>query len=342
MKAAVLVEPGVLELQERPEPSPPAGGEVVVEVECCGLCGSDVQAMAVPPGHPSAPGVILGHEIVGRVVDRGPQVRALELGQRIVLDPDPSCGLCRFCRRGLPAACEHTRPNGVYVDGGLARLCKVREHAAFPIAEHVPGPVASLAEPLACVVNGVRRADVQPGESAVIFGAGAIGAMFAALLRAAGASPVIVVEPSELRRQIALELGARHAFAPEEFAQARERLLPYGADVVVDAVGSVLPQAIEATATGGRTVLIGMNSRARAPIGQNELTHRSLSIIGSYVTHFTFPAAVELLERGDIDFAPLITHVIGLERTAEGIELLRDGAAIKVVVALSSAVPVPA
>jgi len=338
MKAAVLVEPGVLELQERPEPAPPVADEVLVEVEYCGLCGSDVQAMNVPPGHPSAPGVILGHEIVGRVSAVGPQARSLELGQRVVLDPDPSCGLCRACRRGLPAACEHTRPNGVYVDGGLARLCKVREHAAFPIAEHVDGPVASLAEPLACVVNGVRRADVQPGDSAVIFGSGAIGAMFAALLRAAGAAPVVVVEPSPSRRRIAVEVGAHLALTPEEFQRQRPELLPFGADVVVDAVGSVLAPAIEATTTGGRVVLIGMDSRARAPIAQNELTARSLSIIGSYVTHFTFPAAVELLERGEVDLAPLITHRLALDATAEGIDLLRRGEALKVVIAVADEV----
>jgi threonine dehydrogenase-like Zn-dependent dehydrogenase len=336
MKAPVLVEPGVLELQERPEPAPPVSDEVLVEVEFCGLCGSDVQAISVPPGHPSAPGVILGHEIVGRIADRGPDVRSLEIGRRVVLDPDPSCGLCRACRRGLPAACERTRPNGVYVDGGLARLCKVREHAVFPIAEHVDGPVASLAEPLACVVNGVRRADVQPGECAVIFGAGAIGAMFAALLRAAGAAPVVVVEPSEPRRRIALEVGAQHAVTPEEFERLRSELLPFGADVVVDAVGSVLARAIETTTSGGRVILIGMDSRARASVAQNELTARSLSIIGSYVTHFTFPAAVELLERGEVDLAPLVTHQLPLDATAKGIELLRTGEALKVVIAVSA------
>ncbi len=334
MRAAVFVEPGVLEVTDRPEPAALSDSDVLVEVECCGLCGSDVHAMAVPPGHPTAPDTIMGHEFVGRVIERGSNVSALDVGTRVVIDPDPKCGSCRNCQRGMPSACLYVRAIGVYRDGGLAPLCRVPAQSAFAIADHVPGAVASLAEPLACVVHGVQRSGIQTGESAVVFGAGSIGCMFAALFHAAGAAPIVVVEPSETRRGIAIECGADVALSPAEFELSRDDLLPFGADVVVDAVGSLLRQSLASVATGGRVVLIGMNSNARDEIGQNEITQRGLSVLGSYISSFTFPAAIRLLERGVPDLSPIITHRLGLESVHMALDLLRTGEALKVVIDL--------
>jgi threonine dehydrogenase-like Zn-dependent dehydrogenase len=332
MRAAVFVEPGVLEVTDRPEPAPLSDDELLVAVECCGLCGSDVHAMAVPPGHPTAPDTIMGHEFVGRIVQRGNNVDALAVGTRVVIDPDPSCGSCRNCQRGMPSACLYMRAMGVYRDGGLAPFCRVPARAAFEIADHVPSAVASLAEPLACVVHGVQRSGIQAGESAVIFGAGSIGCMFAAMFHVAGAAPIVVVEPAQTRRAIALECGADSALSPEEFERARDDLVPFGADVVVDAVGSLFGPALASVATGGRVVLIGMNSNARDEIAQNEITQRGLSVLGSYISSFTFPTAIRLLERGVPDLSPIITHRLGLDSVHEALDLLRSGDALKVVI----------
>jgi threonine dehydrogenase-like Zn-dependent dehydrogenase len=334
MKAAVFVSPGVLDVMERPEPTELAADEVLVKVECCGLCGSDVHAIAVPPGHPTAPDTVMGHEFVGRVVACGTDVQALEVGTRVVIDPDPKCGSCRNCQRGLPSACLYVRAIGVYRDGGLAPMCRVPARAAFAIGEHVLPRVAALAEPLACVVHGVQRSAVQPGESALIFGAGSIGCMFAALFQAAGAYPTIVVEPAPRRRQIAMQCGADAAVSPQELAGVREELLPFGADIVVDAVGSLVAAALPEVTTGGRIVLIGMNSTARAEVAQNEITQRGLSVLGSYITNFTFPTAIRILERGIPDLSPIVTHRLGLDDVNLALELLRTGEALKVVIDL--------
>jgi 2-desacetyl-2-hydroxyethyl bacteriochlorophyllide A dehydrogenase len=334
MKAAVFVSPGVLDLMERAEPTELASDEVLVQVECCGLCGSDVHAIAVPPGHPTAPDTVMGHEFVGRIVAAGSDVRSLEVGTRVVIDPDPKCGSCRNCQRGFPSACLNVRAVGVYRDGGLAPMCRVPAHAAFAIGEHVPPAIAALAEPLACVVHGVQRSAVQPGESALIFGAGSIGCMFAALFHAAGAYPTIVVEPAPRRREIAIECGADAAIAPEELDEARAELLPFGADIVVDAVGSLVSSALSVVATGGRVVLIGMNLTARAEISQNDITQRGLSVLGSYITNFTFPTAIRILERGVPDLSPIVTHRLGLNDVHAALELLRTGEAMKVVIDL--------
>jgi threonine dehydrogenase-like Zn-dependent dehydrogenase len=334
MKAAVFVEPGVLDLLDRPEPDDLASDDVLVEVECCGLCGSDVHAMAVPPGHPTAPNTILGHEFVGHVIARGSSVEEPALGARVVIDPDPKCGVCANCRRGMPSACLRLRAIGVYRDGGLTARCRVPARAAFEISESVPSWLAAIAEPLACVVHGVQRSAVQPAESAVVFGGGSIGCMFAALLSAAGAYPTVVVEPAARRREIALQCGADHAVSPEDWTASGRELLPGGADVVVDAVGSLFSAGLKAVATGGRLVLIGMNSNARAEVAQNEITRRGLSVLGSYVTNFTFPTAIRLLERGEPDLSPIVTHRLSLDEVRDGIELLRTGEAMKVVIDL--------
>jgi threonine dehydrogenase-like Zn-dependent dehydrogenase len=158
--------------------------------------------------------------------------------------------------------------------------------------------------------------------------------MFAALFQAAGAYPTIVVEPAPRRRQIAMQCGADAAVSPQELAGVREELLPFGADIVVDAVGSLVAAALPEVTTGGRIVLIGMNSTARAEVAQNEITQRGLSVLGSYITNFTFPTAIRILERGIPDLSPIVTHRLGLDDVNLALELLRTGEALKVVIDL--------
>jgi threonine dehydrogenase-like Zn-dependent dehydrogenase len=332
MRAAVFLGDGRLEIREVPEPSIDAPDDVLIEVEACGICGSDVHVLDVPPGHPATPGTILGHEFVGRIVATGPGARDLAAGQRVVVDPDPKCGSCESCRAGRPSNCSRIVALGVYRHGALAPLVVAPAAAVFPIAESVRPEIAAMVEPLACVVNGTNRAAVRPGESAVVIGAGAIGCLFIAVLKAAGATPIIAVEPSVQRRPVAMKVGADHVLAPEDFDRIRSELLPAGADVVVDAVGSVLGSAIEAAAMGGRIVLFGMNDNARPAIPQVEITRRGLTVLGSYISNFTFPPAIRLVESGQLDLGPIVTEILPLARTAEGIERIRSGEATKIVI----------
>jgi threonine dehydrogenase-like Zn-dependent dehydrogenase len=192
--------------------------------------------------------------------------------------------------------------------------------------------MAALVEPLACVVNGTNRAAIRPGESAVVFGAGAIGCLFIAAFRAAGAGRIVAVEPSTLRATVALAVGADVVLTPEDWAARRAELMPRGADVVVDAVGSVLPQAIEAAGMGARVVIFGMNGNARPPVHQVEIVEKGLSILGSYISNFTFPAAIRLVESGQLNLAPMITATVPIDETLAGIARLRSGEAVKIVI----------
>jgi threonine dehydrogenase-like Zn-dependent dehydrogenase len=332
MRAAVFKGSGVLELQDVPEPVVEADDDVIVEVEACGICGSDLQILNVPPGHPADPGVILGHEFIGRVAALGAGVGGLQVGQRVVVDPDPKCGRCGPCRAGRPASCENIRALGVFQHGALAPLVKAPAEFTFPLSEGPSSPIAALIEPLACVVNSVNKANPRPGESAIIFGAGAIGCLFLAMFQAAGASPIIVVEPQAERGAVATAVGADLVVSPDELDARRRELLPHGADVIVDAVGSQLGTAIEHAALGGRIALFGMNQTARPAVQQYTITERSLSVLGTYITAFTFPTAIRLVEGGTLPLDPIVTHVLPLERVGEGLDLLRSGHATKVVI----------
>src|SRR4029077_8952355 len=119
---------------------------------------------------------------------------------------------------------------------------------------------------------------------------------------------------------------------PDEWASQRDAILPRGADVVVDAVGSVLPAAIGAAAMGARVVIFGMNGNARPPVHQIEIVEKGLSILGSYISNFTFPAAIRLVESGRLHLAPMITATLSVEDTLAGIAQLRSGEAVKVVI----------
>jgi len=330
MRAAVYEGEGRLVVRDVADPVP-GPDEVLVEVEACGICGSDVQIINVPPGHPSTPPVIIGHEFVGFVRALGADVHDVAVGARVVVDPDPKCGACDPCRSGRPANCVNIVALGVHRDGALARYVTAPADSAYAISSDVPPEMAALVEPLACVVNGTNRAAIRPGESVVVFGAGAIGCLFIAVFRASGAGRIVAIEPSSSRAAVARAVGADDVLTPDDWA-TRQELLPQGADVVVDAVGSVLPQAIDAAGMGARVVVFGMNGNARPPVHQVEIVEKGLSILGSYISNFTFPAAIRLVEGGRLNLAPMISAVIPIDETLAGIGRLRSGEAVKIVI----------
>src|ERR671935_2623199 len=145
MEAAVLADVGTLALEERPLPSVARPDDVLLEVECCGICGTDLHILSVPPGHPASVGVVLGHEFVGTVREIGEGVTSLRPGDRVVVAANVSCGQCVWCRRGLVNHCESFSTHGIFVDGGLAQNVVVPAATCFPIAADVPAHIAALA-----------------------------------------------------------------------------------------------------------------------------------------------------------------------------------------------------
>src|SRR5256714_4554043 len=247
MPAAVLVDEGTVAITERPRPRVRRSGDVLIDVEACGISGTDLHILSRPPGHPCRLGVVLGHEFVGIVAEAGADVKSLRAGDRVVVEPNVNCGACRWCHRGLVNHCEHFTTHGIFIDGGLAPQVAVSARACHRIAHSVPAHLAALAEPLSCVVHGTRLARVQPGETVVVMGAGPTGLLFCALLDLAGAT-VVAVEPSPLRRSLALTMGAVAALDPGA-EDVRARVLDmtggFGADATIDAVGTQMRYCVE-------------------------------------------------------------------------------------------------
>jgi threonine dehydrogenase-like Zn-dependent dehydrogenase len=339
MRAIVFAGPGRVELQQRDTPALATPSDVLLAVEACGICGTDLHITEDPPGHPGVLGTVLGHEMVGRIRTVGPAAIGVQAGQRVVVAPNVSCHSCAACKEGLPSACEHFASIGIHRDGALADVVSVPAAACYPISDSVPARTAALTEPLSCILNGIMQARPIPGEVAIIYGAGAIGLLFLAVLTAGGVR-CVVVEPSPTRRDTAAVMGAAITVDPTvtDVSTALATVAPDGADVVVDAVGTRLEDALVHARAKARILLFGFNTRSHSDIAQSTITRRELVIFGTWVGEHTFPAAIRLQESGLLDLAPIVSHWTPLESAPEAFAQLRSGQAVKVVLDVATAV----
>jgi len=333
MLAAVFEGEGRLSLKQVPVPTIQKSDDVLLQVEGAGICGTDVHILEVPPGHPATPGAILGHEYVGQVLEIGAGVKNLRPGDRVVVAPNLYCGLCAYCRAGRPNQCQDFSTLGIYLNGGFAKYNVAPERACHKIKPNLPTDEAIFTELLSCVIGGTERVRLQPGESVAVLGAGPVGLMFALAFKAAGAGQLIVTDVSPYRLEFARRIGVDAALdARGDIVTAIRNLTNGGADVVVDAVGALFPQAVPVATKGGKVVLFGMNQQARPTVSQYDITRNELTIYGTFIGINTFPVAIKMLESGALKPSVLISHRLPLARIAEGLELLRRGEAIKVVV----------
>ena len=334
MLAAVFEGEGNLILKEVPVPEVKKSDDVFLEVEAASICGTDVHILEVPPGHPANRGVILGHEYTGKILEVGDAVTAFKQGDRVVVDPNITCGSCSYCKMGMPNMCERMVSLGEQIDGAFAEYSLVPSKMLHKVSLKLDPELAVFAEPLSCVVNATGKLKVQPGENVVILGAGPIGLLFTQMFKASGAGKIIVSEVSEYRGKYAVESGATRLVNPvkENLEEIVKQETAIGSDVVVDAVGTLFKDAIRIVRKGGRILLFGQNYKARSEIFQNDITRNEITILGSYIAKFTFPPAVKIIESGVLNLKKLITHRFSLKDIHKGIDLMRDKKAIKVVI----------
>ncbi len=334
MRAAVFEGEGVLKIKEVDIPQITKPDDVIVEVEACSICGTDVHIMSVPPGYIATPGTILGHELVGKVVETGSGVKNLKVGDRVVSNPNDYCGVCYYCQHNLPNLCENIIAMGIEADGGFAEYVRLSEKVAHKIADDLPAEIASFAEPLACLMNGKNKIPVNPGDSVLVMGAGTIGLLFVQIMKAAGAFPIIVSEPKALRRDFALKSGADFVVDPltddlEQFVLDKTGI---GVDYAIDVVGSQIWEGIKAVRKGGTVLLFGFDGKAKPCFEQYHVTNKEVSVLGTWLANASFPQAVKILESGMLNLEQLITHKLPLEETEEGIAILRRGEGIEMLI----------
>jgi (R,R)-butanediol dehydrogenase / meso-butanediol dehydrogenase / diacetyl reductase len=322
---------GDVRVEEVPPPAPPGPGELQLQVRWCGICGTDLEEWLSGPvfipaaaPHPvtgaRAP-LVLGHEFVGLVVAAGADVTEPSPGQRVAVDTIVSCGTCYWCQRGEVTRCPALGALGLHGDGGLAELCNAPARICLPVPDTVADDEAALAEPLAVAVRALRRGGLRSGERVAVVGAGAVGLMAVQAAAAFGADGVAVVEPLPERRALAIRLGADRAVPPGEAGTLE-------ADVAVECAGtaSAIHTVLQALRSGGRAVLLSIVTQS-ALVAPMDLIRGEKSLIGSlsHVWDQDFREALQLLGRGAVQAAPLITDRIPLSAAVTGgLALLRD------------------
>ncbi len=329
---------GRLEYEERPTPSLEHATDVLVKIEACGICGTDLNILAVPAAHKATPNIIIGHEGVGLVEAVGAGVSGLKPGDRVVIAPRLTCGACDYCRRGLDNQCTNYRTIGTTIDGAFAPYLCAPQSALYKISPAVPRDDAALFEPLSCVVGSVKRVPIEAGASVVIIGAGPMGLLFAQVYRLMGAGQIIVADVSPYRLDFAKQVGVDHALNPAEadLPQAVHHLTELGADVVVDAVGNQMGVAIRLARRGGQVVLFGLRAHDHPAVNQYTITRNDLTLHGVFVGLNPFKQTIQLLESRRLQPSALITHRLPLSELAQGVELMRSGQGMKVLVQMGS------
>lgn len=334
MYVPVFKGEGRLAYENRPVPQLDGPTDVLVDVEACGICGTDLNILAVPPAHKATPNIIIGHEGVGVVVETGSGVSDLAPGDRVVVAPRLTCGDCYYCRRGLDNQCTNYQTIGTTVDGAFAPYLRAPQRALYKIDSAVPRDDAVLFEPLSCVVGSVVRAPLQAGDTVVVIGAGPMGLLFAETYRTMGAGRVVLVEIAPNRLNFALELGLDHVLNPGEVdvAHAVLDITGVGADIVVDAVGNQVPAALKLVRRGGHVLLFGLRPHDRQTISQYQITRYDVNLYGTFVGLKPFQQTIQLLESRVLQPSRLITHRVPLSELSRGVELMRSGQGMKVIV----------
>lgn len=328
---AVVTAPRSVELREEELPQPKAG-EVTVRVRYCGVCATDTHGYSSGGMIPAA---VFGHEWSGSVIAVGADVESVAVGDRVVASVGPACGHCAMCRAGHAEHCDtaFAEANGVTPDapshGGFAEHLVVSERRVQRALEGLTDEQLGVVEPTAVTFHAVRRSAQRLGAVVVVQGAGPIGLLTAQHARHAGAGAVIVVEPSEPRRDAARALGFTEIFEPGDEFRARVLELSdgLGADVLYECTGaaSLLQPSAELVRRGGTLALLGY-PMTTSEVSYGDWQSRELTVIGSLAyTHSDFLGAMRALADGSVDAEPLITGTVTLDELPDLLAELDSG-----------------
>ncbi len=341
MIAAELIAPRQFRLVDRPtEELHP--GEIRVRINAVGICGSDLHSYSegavgdTPAEYP----MIIGHEPAGTVVAVGEGVTGWSPGDRAALEPAIYCHQCEYCRSGRYNICANIRFLSTPGHAGFFReYVNLPAENLFGIPAALSFEMASLAEPLAVTLHSVKLASIGLGETAVVFGAGPIGLLTLASLKAAGAGRIWVVEPVAHRREMARRMGATETIDPnyeDAAARIRRETGGRGVDCAIDcaAKGESSNSAIHVARNGGRVVLTGIHSGVLVPFDVSPMRRKELTIFNVRRSNDEMPLALDLLIERTAWFAPMLTHERPLEKIAEAFQIAEayaDGA-VKIVI----------
>ena len=299
-----------LTVTEVPDPVP-GPGDVVLRVDACGICGSDLHMAPV-----MRPGTVFGHEFCGTVVDRGAGVERFREGDRVVGFPLLGCGRCVACRSGSVAKCREARLVGAQRPGAYAEYVAVGAADSFPLPDTLTEDVGALVEPLAVAHHALERTPRAPGEPVLVLGAGPVGLAVALWAQVLGATEVVVSDPVAERRELAERIGAV-AVDPVTEDVAGAFATPTGAppSVVIECIGR--PGAIQhATEVAGTDAVVTIVGACSAPDTLRPVVPTMKELTLQFVVYYRrrdFTRTLAALSSGRLDPRPLVTGVVGLD-----------------------------
>ncbi|MCY3904871.1 MAG: zinc-binding dehydrogenase [Caldilineaceae bacterium] len=337
MKGVAKLRAGVGEvgLLEAPEPNA-SPGHLVIEVTAGGLCGTDVHIFH--DEYPSRPPVILGHEVAGKVVDVGEGVTRCRSGDSVTSEPYfRLCGVCAYCRAGMPNHCGQRASIGSGVHGAFARYVLVPERSVHLLPQGVDEWAGALTEPLACCVHALENTKVEPEDVVVVTGPGAIGLMMMQVVKAAGGQVVMIgTETDGARLELALTLGADEVLmvGSDDIQKAiSTRSDGLGADVAFECsgAGAGAQTALELLRHRGRYVQVGLFGR---PVTWDleQVCVKEVQVQGTFATvSSSWQKALALLRSGLVRTGPLISHRLPLSDWQLAFELFERREGVKLV-----------
>ncbi len=323
MKAIVVRAPDDLRIEEVPRPEPSAG-QVLIRVRAVAVCGTDFHILK---GHRVVPlPKILGHEMAGEIVEVGESVTTRKVGERVTVEPNYSCGICKLCRTGKYNICRAKRTMSLNIDGCFSEYVVAPAEYVWPLPEDMPYERGALVEPTTIAYHAVQRAQPRVADVVLVLGAGPIGLLVLQVAKLQGAK-VIVADQFTNRLALATEFGADHVinFAETATPEATKAATGgMGADVVIDATGSPhgFQSALDSVAPGGRIAIVGLPSEA-ASVNVMALARNEVTVVGCVTCVFDFPTAVDLLYRGKVDVSPFEAEryrFMDVHRAFEGLE----------------------
>ena len=331
MRAAILVEPDRIELEEIAHPRSDVD-EALVRVRTLGVCGTDQKIFHghIPVTYPR----IMGHEIVGEVVE---PVATFGVGQRVIVDPTVICGTCDRCREGRGTICQNGWLIGRDRDGGFCELISVPTTNLFAIPEMIDDGTAPLLQVLTTCVHAHRQVDIFPGGSVAIIGLGVTGLLHLQLAKLRGAWPIVCVTRSQRKLTMSRELGADvtvDAGAGDALEQVREAT-GGGADVVIECAGTIatLGMAVRTARPGGRILAYGTIAETEGSFPFYDLYYKELALMNARsAMGEDFPVAIDAVASGRVQLSPLVSHRLPLDQVATAFSDGGLAGALKVIV----------
>lgn len=332
MKAMLLTEYKKMEVTDVPDPEIGAD-DVLIRVQACGICGSDIHGYDGSTGR-RIPPLVMGHEAAGIVEAVGANVKDFAAGDRVTFDSMVSCGRCHFCRQGDANLCDNRRVLGVSCgeyrqNGAFAELIAVPQHIVYRLPESLPFESAALVEAVSVAVHAANVTPVSLGDTAVVVGSGMIGLLTLQAIRVAGAARVIAVDVNDKRLAVAKQLGADvtlNANTVDVPAEVQKLTSGRGADIALEVVGATptIQSAIASVRKGGSVTLVG-NVAPTIELPLQSVVTREITLRGTCGCNREYPACIALMESGAIKVEPLITAKIPLDQGPEWFSRLYAG-----------------